>query len=103
MEKISAESMSWVMYPLSLFMLQNKPKPEKCYLTVYTISHCILISPYTWVGGRWWMGVEVKLVEATKKTYNLVAAKTQLFIRQLLVSQPLEDFLPEAKLVEFCM
>jgi hypothetical protein len=41
--------------------------------------------------------------EVTKKSKNLVTAKTQLFFGQLLVSQPSEDFLSEAKLVEFCM
>jgi hypothetical protein len=60
-----------------LFMPQNRPMPEKCGLTVYSISHGHLIFTHIQVGG--W-GESGGVGKATKQGESPFMAKMQPFI-----------------------
>ncbi len=69
------------------FMPQNRPMPEKCGLTVYSISHRCLIFGHIQVGGRAGAGGGGKSAVSTKQSKNPFTVQMRLFICWLSVSQ----------------
>jgi hypothetical protein len=61
-------------------MPQNRPVPEKCGLTVYSISHGRFIFAHIQVGGRARVGGGGKAAVSKKQGENLFTAKTRLFM-----------------------
>jgi hypothetical protein len=87
------------------FMAQNRPMPEKCVLTVYSSSQGGFIFAHFHVGGQGQSGGwgESRCMYLQNRAKICSQQKTQPFIGQLSASQTSEHFLPEVKVVAFCM